>query len=311
MIDFLQYGHFSEAAIKQSTFGLRVYPVVPAGKRPAIASLDRWLQKLSPGSIKGHWALHPDHELGCVVGNGLIVFDADTPEAVAAMHQIEARQGVVPSLIVSTRRGEHHYFGRPASVYAKSDSHDTKAHPERIDIKTGRGAMVVIPPSMNKMVLKCTVNRVGELAPATQDFVDAIYAHNGRPPPRLRQEQQHTVHDDSSDGPLLALIAALIVCLDPDMGYDDWLHTGTVIFNETKGSDEGFRLWDDWSSGGDKYKGFDETSKKWASFDPDHPRPLRLATLIYMVQEAGHDVQAILAAHVPPFVAVDDDGGEQ
>jgi hypothetical protein len=38
---------------------------------------------------------------------------------------------------------------------------------------------------------------------------------------------------------------------------------------------------------------------------------LRLGTLIRMVKEAGHDAQAILAANVPPFSAVDDEGGEQ
>ena len=107
------------------------------------------------------------------------------------------------------------------------------------------------------------------------------------------------------------MIAALIVCLDPDLGYDDWLRTGIVIFNATKGRDEGLRLWDDWSSRGEKYKGFDETSKKWASFDLDHSHPLRLGTLIYMVQQAGHDAQAILAEARAAVQCVDDEGGEQ
>jgi Bifunctional DNA primase/polymerase, N-terminal/Primase C terminal 2 (PriCT-2) len=307
----LQYGHFYEAAIMQSKFGLHVYPVVPFGKPPAIRSLEEWDRQLSPSSIKAYWAKHPDHELGCVVGDSMIVCDADTPEAVAALRQIEEQMGVVPDLVVGTRRGEHHWFDRPASVYAKSDSHCTETYPERIDIKTGRGAMVIIPPSTNKKVRKCTVSQVGELAPVNQEFVDAIFAHNGRPPPCPRQAPPHIACDDLLHGPSPTLIAALIVCLDPDLGYDDWLRTGIVIFNETKGSDEGLRLWDDWSSHGEKYKGVDETSKKWASFDLDHPNPLRLGTLIRMVKEAGHDAQAILAANVPPFSAVDDEGGEQ
>ena len=59
------------------------------------------------------------------------------------------------------------------------------------------------------------------------------------------------------------------------------------------------------------YKGFDETSKKWASFDLDHPHPLRLGTLIYLVQQAGHDAQAILAEAEPQFSVVADEGGDQ
>ena len=47
MNQILQYGHFYEAAIQQSTFGLRVYPVVPFQKRPAIASMDRWIKNFS------------------------------------------------------------------------------------------------------------------------------------------------------------------------------------------------------------------------------------------------------------------------
>ena len=298
-----------KAALKLSSFGLTIIPVVPGNKHPAVP-WDPWIKKLSPSSIRAHWSHNPDHELGCIVSNLLIVFDADSPSAVAALHSIEARLGIQPALAVGTRRGEHHYFRRPIDVLAKSDSHCTEKHPERIDIKTGR-AMVVLPPSTGKTVLNCTVSHVSELTEVTQEFVDAVYVQNGRPPPRPRQAFEAVAQDELPHGPSLNLVAALIVCLDPDLGYDDWLRTGIVIFNETKGSDEGFRLWDDWSSRGKKYKGVDEISKKWASFNLDHPHPLRLGTLIRMVNEAGHDAQAILAEAEPQFSVVADEGGEQ
>ena len=307
-LDDLKYVSHYKAALMLSSFGFVIIPVVPGNKCPAV-TWDTWIAKLSPSSIRAHWSHNPDHELGCIISNSLIVFDADSPSAVAALYSIEAHLGIQPDLTVGTRRGEHHYFRRPIGIVAKSDSHCTEKHPERIDIKTGR-AMLVLPPSTGKTVLNCTVSHVSALTEATQEFVDAIYVHNGRSPPRTRQAFETVEHDDLSHGPSLNLIAALIVCLDPDLGYDDWLRTGMVIFNATKGRDEGLRLWDDWSSHGEKYKGFDETSKKWASFDLGHSHPLRLGTLIYMVQQAGHDVQAILAEAEPQFSVVADEGGE-
>lgn len=178
-LDDLKHASHYESALKLAGFGFVVIPVVPFIKRPALP-WDPWIEKLSHASIRTHWAKHPDHELGCIVGDGLIVFDADSPSAVAALHAIEARFGIVPSLIVATRRGEHHYYRRPAGVVAKSDSHCTEKHPERVDIKTGR-AMVVLPPSTGKTVKTCTVRHSSELAAVTQEFVDAVDAHNGRP----------------------------------------------------------------------------------------------------------------------------------
>jgi len=54
--------------------------------------------------------------------------------------------------------------------------------------------------------------------------------------------------------------------LDPDMGYESWVAVGMAIHHEYGGSDEGFKLWDAWSSDGQKYNG-SEMRSKWQSFD--------------------------------------------
>ena len=131
--------------------GLTVIPIIPGTKRTAV-KWDPWVEKLSPEVIEIYWRQHPDHEVGFIVGDGIIVFDADSKMAIVALREIEEAFDLSPALVVKTSKGEHHYFRRHPDTYAKSDSHSTEDHPERIDIKTGR-AMVVLPPSTGKEVI--------------------------------------------------------------------------------------------------------------------------------------------------------------
>ena len=141
---------FLNAAIYWHTFGFSVIPIIPGTKLPAV-KWDPWLATLSQETISTYWAKHPDHEVGFIVGDDVIVFDADSPESIAALAELEKTFDVSPSLTVNTSKGQHHYFRRASDTYAKSDSHNTEKHPERIDVKTGR-ALVVLPPSTGKEV---------------------------------------------------------------------------------------------------------------------------------------------------------------
>ena len=141
---------FSNAATYWHNFGFAVIPIIPGTKLPAV-KWDPWLSALSQETISAHWDKHPDHELGFIVGDDVIVFDADSPAAIAALAELEKAFDVTPCLTVTTTKGQHHYFRRATATYAKSDSHSTEEHPERIDVKTGR-ALVVLPPSTGKEV---------------------------------------------------------------------------------------------------------------------------------------------------------------
>lgn len=141
---------YPAAAIHWHSFGFSVIPIIP-GKKQSAVKWDPWLAALSQETISAHWDKHPDHELGFIVGDDVIVFDADSPEAIAALAELEKAFDINPALTVSTAKGQHHYFRRAPGTYAKSDSHSTEEHPERIDVKTGR-ALVVLPPSTGKEV---------------------------------------------------------------------------------------------------------------------------------------------------------------
>jgi hypothetical protein len=53
--------------------------------------------------------------------------------------------------------------------------------------------------------------------------------------------------------------------LDPDMCMDEWVQVGFALYDGTHGSDTGYAMWNDWSSGGEKYKDGD-CARRWRGF---------------------------------------------
>ena len=139
------FASYASAALYLFKFGFKVIPIAPGTKQTAL-QWDPWLAGLSAEKIAAHWSKHPDHELGFIVGDDIIVFDADSPEAVVALATHEQSFDLTPNFTVKTAKGVHHYFKCTAGTFAKSDSHSTQEHPERLDVKTGR-SMVLLPPS--------------------------------------------------------------------------------------------------------------------------------------------------------------------
>ena len=75
-------------------------------------------------------------------------------------------------------------------------------------------------------------------------------------------------------------INAALQYIKPD-DYHDWIKVGFALRHV---GEVGFRLWDDWSRGSDKYKA-DEIAVKWKSF-PDRPR-IKLNTVFWLARRAG------------------------
>jgi hypothetical protein len=292
-----RFPSFQAAARHWYHYGFKTLPIVPGEKRASLP-WHPWLEQLSVATIDRHWLAHPDHELGSIVGDDMIVFDADTPEAVAQLCMLEKRHRVAPKLVVNTTRGQHHYFRLAADAFAKSDSHDTKQFPLRIDVKTG-WAQIILPPSTGKSLKVFSAKNKEDLSEASQDFIDAVFKANGRsaprpPDPNRLKGREEVAPKASSDD-----LSRLLKCLDPDMGYDNWVRVLMAIFFETKGHEDGLDLAIRWSAKGDKYKGDREITEKWRSFDLDHATPVRLGTLIAMVTDAGHDLAEILGPPEP------------
>lgn len=82
--------------------------------------------------------------------------------------------------------------------------------------------------------------------------------------------------------------AQAIKLIPPDCDYSTWVSVGMAVHHATAGSDEGFNIFDRWSSGGKKYKGYDETINKWHSFSKDQDKPVTAGTLIFIAQKYGY-----------------------
>lgn len=284
---FVPSNSLRESALDWFKYGYRVIPLIPDFKQPA-TKWDGWLEGLSLPKITAYWLQHPKHELGFIVGDEHIVFDADSPESVAALVALEETHCIKSNLIIKTKKGVHHHFKRAAGTVAKSDSHCTTQHPERIDVKTGR-AMVILPPSTGKSIAVNETQNANALTEVGQDFIDAVYRHNGRNAQSPTVQSASAVrHSATSENSHLGL-QALLAHIDADCGYDDWLRVLMGIFHYTRGSEDGFEIADNWSSGGSKYCGENAIRAKWNSFDPEHPRPVTIGTIISMVDN-GYEI---------------------
>lgn len=302
MPSFNMGGARPAAALECFAFGLSVIPVAP-GSKVTTEKWDPWLDDLSADKITQHWARHPEHDVGAILGDGLIVFDADSAQSIAALEALELKFNLVPKLVVRTRKGVHHYYRRAAGTFAKSDAHSTERHPERVDVKTGR-ALAVLPPSGGREVVLCEAESVDDLSEATQEFVDAVSAHNGREAPRpYVGPVAHAVEPPSSQR--MAQVKALLERIDADLGYGDWTPALMAVHHESGGSDEGLEIAVEWSSRGKKFKGRAEIEAKWRSFKLDVASAHTIGTLIYLARKCGADTAEILDAAEPGFEPCD------
>ena len=65
----------------------------------------------------------------------------------------------------------------------------------------------------------------------------------------------------------------------PDCDYHQWIKIGMALHHETRGSDLGLALWNEWSAQGEKYKGFGDLQQHWRSLRVEHDNPVTLASL--------------------------------
>jgi hypothetical protein len=75
--------------------------------------------------------------------------------------------------------------------------------------------------------------------------------------------------------------------IEPNLPYDQWLKVGQAVHHETSGDVNGLLLWDQWSSPGGDYPGFEELEAKWETFGRSSAQPVTAGTIYKMATEAG------------------------
>lgn len=89
------------------------------------------------------------------------------------------------------------------------------------------------------------------------------------------------------DGVTLEDAEAALEHLDPDCAYHEWISVAAALKHQF--GDNGFDLFCDWSSRGEKYTGEDDTRTKWDSFkaNPRGRLPITIRSLLKRAAEAG------------------------
>lgn len=99
----------------------------------------------------------------------------------------------------------------------------------------------------------------------------------------------------------LPRLREMLALWEPDVGYEEWIQIGMALHHETRGSDSGLALWNEWSARGKKYKGIGDLDFHWRSFRLDHPNPRTLASL-RRETAAAKDEFEIIRPHAAPAV---------
>lgn len=76
----------------------------------------------------------------------------------------------------------------------------------------------------------------------------------------------------------------LIMSLDPDCHHDEWVRVGMALHHQYDGGDEGWHLWDEWSSEGSKYRE-GECERRYGTFSAKGRVPITLASVKAMEKE--------------------------
>jgi hypothetical protein len=128
--------------------GLTVIPAVAEdGKSVAgvVSGFQKWRRPLSREKTEELFTKHPGACIALLVGHcGLVVVDCDSDEALIAA---EARFGYSPILVrTPSGRGGHLYYRAPAEPVRQANLRGSDGL--AIDIKAGKGAYVIAPPSV-------------------------------------------------------------------------------------------------------------------------------------------------------------------
>jgi hypothetical protein len=167
------------AALFWYQYGFKVIPILPGSKIPAIKRRP-WLKNLSVRKIHAHWASHPDHEVGCILGHDLIMFETNNLDYEYALGIVEEDFDQKPKLEVNTAKGVQHYFRCAQGIMLKSTLplYFTDMNPVGIHVKTS-GDLIILPPSRGKSISILEAENTDELSVVSQEFIDEIYHLNG------------------------------------------------------------------------------------------------------------------------------------
>ncbi len=264
-----------------------VFPCDPVSKRPRTEHGFKDATR-DPAQVLAWWTAQPDSLVGVPTGavSGIVVIDDDTaskPDELSSAFLAVYADVLNSSVVHTTRSGGHHYVfagdtlaSRQALTIdgVKCKSIDTRGNGGYIIYWPSHGYPITgtlkpMPASLHALVTQATPKPAAvPAAPLAVSNVGGAVEYW----PMQRDE-----------------LPAALKFIDPT-DREVWYQAGMSIHYASKGAQDGFDIWDDWSATASTYEGTDDCRVTWDSFGKNTAlRPRTLASLYMDARAAGYD----------------------
>jgi hypothetical protein len=192
---------------------------------------------------------------------------------------------------IGSTYAEYSPSGKGVRAFVRGDLGNRKSHStaEQFGMETfsTSGFVTITGNALPHIDLIGLEDTVGTVTPALERLCQSRF---GSAKPREVDPDDFMAGREPKLGLSEERMRELVERLDPDTGRDEWIRVGMALHHETDGGEEGFQLWDDWSSNGYKYPSEEALRTQWDSFERRRG-PLRkqvtMATVIKMANEAS------------------------
>lgn len=185
--------------------------------------------------------------------------------------------------LVSTAKGKHIWFRRPASLAGYYDLADAFTDFDKVDFKTisstGTSGLIIVPPSQGKNWIRPVTSDCAEPSSELVSWIKSKY--KGKTPKQTivtKKKSRDVAPMHIATDYTERQIAEYLDLLSPSRAdeYMDWIKVGSILRNYDL-----FDLWDRWSSQSGKYSS-DVCVQKWKDLDGSG---LSIASLIYLAKQ--------------------------
>lgn len=240
--------------------------VIPASTHGVYDARDDW----KPHELE-------DYSLGIRCGsesNNLVIFDVENRPDKPGLQELERLEGIYGKLpetvTVKTKRGGKHFY-----FIGKCRS-KTMASTRYIDLLC-EGRYAAMPPNSTEFGNYEWINPPGRYAIAPlPEWIPKEFGAE------IKNNVEEDYFSDLTDDCDVEehYLEFHLKYLDPDCDYHDWIKIGLSL-HSTK-APWAFKLFNEWSSNGKKYRGVDEIVKKWESFGKNSNSMVTYKTICYM-----------------------------
>jgi Bifunctional DNA primase/polymerase, N-terminal/Primase C terminal 2 (PriCT-2) len=276
MCDTTSAATMFDAALKYAQLGYPVFPCKRRDKAPFVrdgfkaATTDK-------KQVQQWWSEWPNAMIAIPTGpaSGIDVLDIDVKlaEGIDGYKFVPNWQELSPLRSETPSGGTHVWFRSENKV-----RNSTSLIAPGVDTR-GKGGYIIAPPSRGlDGAYRFRFDATKYLADRTQlpPFPADLLA-------KLGQRYEGWGGDTPTADPA-RIAAAMRVIPNPDLGWDDWKKSGMAIWRATGGSEEGFRIFDEWSEKSQKNDA-DNTQQAWEHITRSPPSRIGAGSIFYAAKK--------------------------